>query len=191
MGRRHTWETAGCGLSEEIGSGEEMRIQFPFLKLVWALLCTPSLMLGVQGGDRAHWSTPIIQTSGPCVKGRAFQCWAEPVNDEVALSSFSFSTPGAQYWVSLIHQAGLELLKWNTTPRVLGWGQLSARNWRKFPDIMGLRSKTWAWTWRAIGWLDFMFCFILRWWRPNSAHLKVRNANSQAPPLTYYIRDRA
>ena len=69
-------------------------------------------------------------------------------------------------------------------PRVLGWGQLSARNWRNFPDIMGLRSKTWAWSWRAIGWLDFMFCFILRWWRPQQISKWEMRTLKPQPRLT-------
>lgn len=86
MGRRHTWETAGCGLSEEIGSGGRNEDTISFSKTsvsssLYSLLDAGCAGRGPSSLVNSHHTNEWAMCEGQSfsVLGRASEWWSGTV----------------------------------------------------------------------------------------------------------------
>lgn len=132
-------------------------------KLPQAVVYQRTLASGERNGDRISSSKdaghagrgvdPIgwfpAQVSGPQCEGQSFWKLIRGSGWGRGSVFFLLFHPGVQQWVSLIHQAGLELLNTMRYPGCCAGASSAPATEGGFPGPTRVRSKTWVWALRG------------------------------------------
>lgn len=190
MGKRYTWEAAGCGLSEEIGSGGRNEDTISFSKTS----VSPSLRSLLDAGHawmepswlvNSHHTNEWATCEGQHfpMLGRASGWWSDTV-------FFPFFHPGGPV-LSFSHPSGRPgVTEMEHNAQGTGLGTAQCQELKEFSWHHGVKIKNMGVAlegYRLVRLHVLLYLEVMK----ASADLKVRNANSQAPAQTYYIRDRA